>query len=127
MQSRTRNSAYILLLSFIVGGLVAPLSHYAFMALSDVYMDFGQAGHAGSMHASHVQDDASGPAFDVIPAHIVCEYSDLFATFASTTIDNHFEPVDRPVLSVYRVQMETISLSETPQDIHLRGPPSNVS
>ncbi len=85
--------AAILLLTLVVGSVVAPFSHYAYMALSDAFSVVSAHGHhahhgdamakdAGGVVASHggalARDAAAGPVF--------CEYADLFATFAAAAL-----------------------------------------
>lgn len=93
--------ALLVLLTFVVGSIVAPASHYAFMLYSDVYgvghhqhnthQDGHDAGHEA--HASTASHNATPvQASDAGVEHFYCEYAALFATFAATG------PVAAPVV-----------------------------
>ncbi len=78
--------AGLLLAVLTVGSVVAPLSHFVFMAVSDAHAmpsTMDAMAHHGHQHGSHamampVQD---GPAWHTeASAHELCTYADLFAT-----------------------------------------------
>lgn len=120
-----------MLLTFVVGSLFAPASHYAYMLFSEAY---GMGGHAEhqmdhqedmhSMHNStHVVDVGHLKANDAGKEHIECEYADLFATFAAANLPAA-SSVEAPALK--QVLME--KPVEAPQVLHFspfnqRGPP----
>lgn len=95
MQMRRSQIALFVLLTFVVGSIVAPASHYAYMLFSDVYGVGGHlqhtAHHPSSHHdASHHDEVADSThampvrARDAGSDHFYCEYAELFATFAAT-------------------------------------------
>lgn len=55
--------------SLVLGGLLAPLSHFSFMALSDVFH-----------HEGHTAMDMSGVSVGEESDNFVCEYANLLAT-----------------------------------------------
>ena len=123
MRQTAKHSAYIILLTFVVGSIFAPASHYVYMMFSDLYgvgnhMDHGSGHHEHVMLHAHLNDAGE--------SHFECEYAALFATFVATgtaaasSLDiepirlNHVEaPVQAP-----------ISPQKSP--FHQRGPPAIV-
>ncbi len=94
MISQAKQSAYILLVTFVVGSLFAPASHYAFMMLHDAYDLDGHhvmvSGHHGEMdqatQGKHISRAQGAWMYDAGPSHFICEYAALFATFAATEV-----------------------------------------
>lgn len=78
MRLKRSIAAFSLLTSVLLGGLVAPLSHFAFMAFSDAYAMHGEAPHAMAMHAEGVSLDA-----DQDMDHVECPYAAFFLNQAS--------------------------------------------
>lgn len=63
-----------MLTSVLLGGLVAPLSHFAFMAVSDAYNGHGAHAH----HGHPVSHDGPGLAEDGDNDHLDCPYAAFF-------------------------------------------------
>ena len=114
MRLKRGNIAKLLLLTFVVGSQLAPLSHYLFMAGSDWYAVFTEnPEHAAHMrHASATVDTSNGLHANLSAPddHVICEYADLFATFAATSIEGDASPqhdafeaavqeIDEPIVS----------------------------
>jgi len=78
MRLKRTIAAFSLLTSVLLGGLVAPLSHFAFMAFSDAYAMHGETPHAMAMHAEGVSLDA-----DQDLDHVECPYAAFFLNQAS--------------------------------------------
>ena len=74
----------LLLLTFVVGSQLAPLSHFLFMVVSDYYADLGQQ----SAHAAHIHHAPTKHGVNLTEhnSHFECDYFDLFATFAATSV-----------------------------------------
>lgn len=76
-------ATYSLLASVLLGGLVAPLSHFTFMAFSDAY----QHAPGGSEHhvMAAMADGTSAKALDVPQddGHFECPYAAFFLAQAS--------------------------------------------
>lgn len=134
--------ALCLLLTFVVGSQLAPLSHYVFMAVSDAYAPHEEtAGHeletnhaSSSSHhgSSHDLEDAEavteprlpieGPAFSSVHDHLLCDYADLFATFAATDIEVTERILDLTFLSI-SFEINEIIVADAQTLHHSRAPP----
>ena len=100
MRRRTPTIALLLLLSFATGAVLAPVSHYAFMAFSDAYLPMHEAGTMD--HGHHAMPSAmatAGPQVGIpVDGHVGCDYADLFATFVldapptATSVPHDFAP-----------------------------------
>ncbi|MEM8487784.1 MAG: hypothetical protein AAF564_19690 [Bacteroidota bacterium] len=138
MQIRRSQIALLVLLTFVVGSIVAPASHYAYMLFSDVYGVGGHLQHTAhhdvphhgaSHHGAAVDGTHDMPvrARDAGSDHFYCEYADLFATFAATgplaasVVDAtpHSEPV---IISAERNPDASL-----PAAFQQRGPPVPVA
>jgi len=83
MRLRRTIAALSLLTSVLLGGLVAPLSHFAFMAFSDAYAMHGEAPHEMAVHFEGVSLDA-----DHDMDHVECPYAAFFLNQASAVSGN---------------------------------------
>lgn len=97
------------LATFLAGSIVAPFSHYIFMATSDFHaaMEVQTTGHedhhqpaghhAPTHHASYGQQALASTQ---APFHYVCEYADLFANFVASHPDeaDHFNDLNYAIL-----------------------------
>lgn len=78
MRFRQHIAAFSLLTSVLLGGVIAPLSHFAFMAFSDTYaMPMGMSMADGHMHAG-MDGDASVHAQNEHTGHLDCPYAAFF-------------------------------------------------
>lgn len=138
MTRRIKYSAWILLSCFVVGSLVAPAAHYAFMMGSDVYGIGDHSPAHAIAHGPHTPDthhhalpvDAKASdarASDADKQHLECEYADLFATFVADG------PADLPytdvvfadeVVAHHAFQVPIVLL---PAPFQQRGPPISSS
>ncbi len=140
MQSRRSQIALLVLLTFVVGSIVAPASHYAFMLFSDAYGVGGHLQHS-TEHASH--DSAHGSAHhsstqrasphempvqarDAGVDHFYCEYAALFATFAATGPLTVFVADVTPVSSTVIALADLAPAMSIPAAFQQRGPPVPV-
>ncbi|RMF51436.1 MAG: hypothetical protein D6746_17615 [Bacteroidetes bacterium] len=74
-----RHIATLLLLTFVVGGVLAPASHHLYMAAGEAYGPWRQA-HT-THHTHHEASSETAPAVaPEHPSHAPCEYAALFAT-----------------------------------------------
>lgn len=72
---RHRHIAVFLLATLVLGGVVAPTSHFVYMAASDAYVPM----HHGT-HAAPASDVPTAPGIHAAPApHTFCTYAALFA------------------------------------------------
>ncbi len=144
MQSRRSQIALLVLLTFVVGSIVAPASHYAFMLFSDAYGVGGHLQHS-TEHASHgsAHDGAHGSAHhsstpiasphempvqarDAGVDHFYCEYAALFATFAATGPLTVFVADVTPVSSTVIALADLAPAISIPAAFQQRGPPVPV-
>lgn len=83
MNLKRHIATYALLTSVLLGGLIAPLSHFTFMAFSDAY----QHAPGGSEHhvMAAMADGASAKSLDVPQddGHLECPYAAFFLAQAS--------------------------------------------
>ncbi len=91
MQIRRSQIALFVLLTFVVGSIMAPASHYAFMLFSDAYGIGAHHAHDSHTHtasnkhaAMHGHGSYAPQLVDADEEVYHCEYADLFATFAAT-------------------------------------------
>ncbi len=130
MHHPATHKAWILLLTFVVGGVVAPLSHYLYMevavAMTAVPGEDAHAGHHGHGATAHgaLPIDGSETWRGAVDPHEFCDYADLFATFAATGpatvgLGYHLNIVPAPT------PIEPGAPSAVaPASLHLRGPPT---
>lgn len=74
MRRNRQFAASVLLVVLTVGGLLAPLSHLVYMAVSDHYAP--ASAHAGRMAHANDHPGVQAP----VVGHLSCPYLDLFAT-----------------------------------------------
>lgn len=97
MRFRQHIAAFSLLTSVLLGGVIAPLSHFAFMAFSDAYaMPMGMSMADGHMHggmdgdsSAHTQNDHTG--------HLDCPYAAFFLHQAPAIASEVPTLVQRPL------------------------------
>lgn len=129
MQARQRYIALACLLTFGIGSVVAPASHFVYMAISDAY---GVMGHTmpTSHHADHPHQHGhhttmlhEGAALLAPPEHEGCQYADLFATLLLSTTPEQASvaPIEQPTSLLHT----WISATPAPSIYNLsaRGPP----
>ena len=120
MPFRRQNSAIFLLTAFFVGSLLSPFAHYVFMGFSDVYSSPHQSSHHVSEHHAAYRN---GSFLQPVDLHLVCNYADLFATFAATA-QGDVEPVDiTPLWEKYRLRTTEPLLCFTYNFSLSRAPP----
>ena len=78
MGIRQTTAAFVLLTSTLLGGLAAPLSHFAFMVFSDAY-----AMHGTASHAMTAQIDGAGLDTEDGSGHVECPFAAFFLNQAS--------------------------------------------
>ncbi len=71
MQRHTRIAVF-LLATLVLGGVVAPTSHFVYMALSDAYVPMHHAAHGSA-------DDEAAGLHPASAPHAFCTYAALFA------------------------------------------------
>jgi hypothetical protein len=90
--SRHARNATLVLVALVGGSLLAPLSHYAFMAWSDAHRPVGApSAHHGAHHADHHAVHTTPPAAGAVweapdEESVLCTYAALFATFAAASV-----------------------------------------
>lgn len=121
MRTRQHIAAFSLLASVLLGGLIAPLSHFAFMAVADSY------GMHGMSHEGHSMGDmAHGVSFteDQSSVHLECPFAAFFLSQSSAVSS------DAPGLVT---ELHVVSVLESDTEHHVgisrhassaRGPPS---
>jgi len=121
MRTKRNIAAFFLLTSVLLGGLVAPLSHFAYMAFGDAY-----AVHDMSMHGmtmSHAAIDGQVVDEDTDTDHLECPYAAFFLNQASAVSS------DTPSLTQsYSSSCLSAAPASTPHEasVHIssiRGPP----
>jgi hypothetical protein len=126
MHLRRHIAATWILATFCAGMVVAPISHYAFMAWCDAIYAPVHVGHAAvDPHAAHRGNSAAFPTVTSPKDEVVhCSYWDVFATFAA---------VSQPASTVLPAPAPSARLDVAPAQEptpvgpstdHVRGPPS---
>ncbi|MEZ4703007.1 MAG: hypothetical protein R2834_21925 [Rhodothermales bacterium] len=106
--------------------MLAPLSHYAFMAWSDVYVAASTHHHAAGHAPTQVMPEKMPTRaifMDGPMASITCEYAALFATFAAPAVPT---PIEHGRLSAqgYTPLPPVASISyNAPRAFQSRAPP----
>lgn len=129
MQARQRYIALACLLTFGIGSVVAPASHFVYMAISDAYglgTHTAEATHHADpphQHGHHAALMHDGGSLLAPPEHEGCQYADLFATLllSTTPEQTSVAPVEQPTALPHT----WISVPSTPSIYNLsaRGPP----
>ncbi len=118
--------ASIVLASFIAGIIVAPLSHYAYMAFCDAFVssDAAAAHHASMGHAMPPAPAAPEGATIADDVEVfTCSYWSLFGTFVAV---GHAQPPVLVAPTTGSARDETPAgepLPVSPSTAYLRGPP----
>lgn len=118
-------AAFFLLTSVLLGGLVAPLSHFAFMAFSDAY-----AGHDVSMHGmamAHPAMDGQAVDADTDSDHLECPYAAFFLSQASAVSGDDpglSQPYSSTCLTAAPV---TVPHEASVHILPIRGPPGHTA
>lgn len=122
MKHRQATAAFFLLTSVLLGGLVAPLSHFAFMALSDAYAMHSEAPHDMVVHFEEVSLDA-----DHDMQHVECPYAAFFLNQASAVSGDEYGLIEsHPTASLTEAPVTapyTASVYISP----VRGPPGLIA
>ncbi len=108
MKATSSYRSLCLLLTLVSGGIVAPFSHYLYMAASAAFAPAEEcAGHhaptSGHSNAASPNEEPGGGASAWETPPPACAYDELFATFAAgTPASTHafFLPIPRPVDTV---------------------------
>ena len=122
MGIRQTTAAFVLLTSTLLGGLVAPLSHFAFMAFSDAY-----AMHGMGSHAMTAQIDGAGLDTEDGSGHLECPFAAFFLNQASAVSGSS------PGLAVFiaatgPMEAPVHAPHAAPQHISpIRGPPGLIA
>lgn len=140
MKRRLTFGAWLCLLTFSVGSVVAPASHYAFMAIAGAYGYGGHHGTEAADHASHhdhadhhahhghhmamAAPSMEGGQIDEPQAtHEMCEYAALYATQVLASAP---APITLPLPASRTVHADApmaVFASATPRTRFSRGPP----
>lgn len=130
MNTRQRYIALFCLLTFGIGSVVAPASHFVYMAISDAYGLMGHSahtahddmGHADMHDTSHVMP-LMGAKLAPVDTHALCEYADLFATLLLDVAPEHasVDRFDQPTLLSYT--WTAAPPTPTLLTLSARGPP----
>ena len=123
---RRQAAAAVCLLAFVVGGVVAPAAHYGFMAVSGgpVHHEQGMAPGDGHRMAVSMPDHAGAGLERHTTAHELCQYADLFASFAPTFIDGQTTVGQLDVADILFPSVELSAATELVSTSFARGPPS---
>ncbi|MEM6646137.1 MAG: hypothetical protein AAF730_07785 [Bacteroidota bacterium] len=142
MKRRLTFGAWLCLLTFSVGSVVAPASHYAFMAIAGAYgygghhateaADHDAAPHDGTTdhHAHHGHHVAvatpsveGGQIDEPQAAHEMCEYAALYATQVLASAPAPIT-LPRPAAQVALAEVPlAVFGTEAPRTHFSRGPP----
>ncbi len=127
--SRHACNAILVLVALVGGSLLAPLSHYAFMAWGDAYRPSDSPGaHHGGHHADHVgAPQAIGAVWEAPEDEpVLCTYAALFATFAAASVPGgETTPASDPGIALLTAPI----LSRTSEGLlafQSRGPPAAI-
>ncbi len=116
-----------MLLTLVVGSLLAPSAHYAFMLFSDLYglNDVeGHHDHGMSQQPATAYIGVSGvQAHDGDNKSIECDYADLFATFAASSPPLIAALPAPPLKQVLLGSVIEAPVSQQFLPFHQRGPP----
>ncbi|MEZ4703414.1 MAG: hypothetical protein R2834_23995 [Rhodothermales bacterium] len=119
--------ATLILATFLAGMIVAPLSHYAYMALGDAYAPAGMAAshHAGMRHATDMPASLpDAPSVSGKTEVLVCDYWSLFATFAAIDAGQPSLLIAPDRGTHHNAYPADQPLPVAPSTAHLRGPPA---
>lgn len=102
MRATRKHQALVLTLTLVTGSVIAPLSHYIFMAAGDAFV----AGHhaPASDHRHGTDKDWSGT---LSSSSMHCDYDSLFASFSATP-DSSPTSVVRPPTEEPHLLLEQI-------------------
>ncbi|GIV62139.1 hypothetical protein GQ464_016920 [Rhodocaloribacter litoris] len=126
--ARRRYISFLLLLTFSVGGVLAPASHHLFMAVSEAYVPWRHGDTTDSHRAAAPMpmpgEDGEAALRPEHPAHAPCEYAALFATLVLaphapttfTALPAPSVPLPSPPPARHVHEREVLPISE-------RGPP----
>ena len=123
MHTRQYIAALSLLTSVLLGGVIAPLSHFAFMAFSDAYaMPMGMAMANDHMHGG-MDGDASVHAQNEHTGHLDCPYAAFFLHQAPAVASDNPMLVQRPLAIDISVDTSLVPGSTAILVSPARGPP----
>jgi hypothetical protein len=126
LRTQRKIAAFFLLTSVLLGGLVAPLSHFAYMAFSDAYAGHDMALHDVAVsHASMVHAEGQAVDADSDTEHLECPYAAFFLNQASAVSS------DAPGLTqTHSSTCLTVAPASVPHEVSvhilpIRGPPGH--